>query len=155
MEFIVSYFSDLDRTFAVMDLFRRRMDRAFDDGFTPHALRAAFEEPRGLTGPRFTLRDTGPTLVLRAELPGLSEKDLDISIHQDVLSVKGERKAETLEGYHVHRKERASQKFARTYTLPTKVDMERCAAVMKDGVLTITLTKAVDAQPRQITVKAS
>jgi HSP20 family protein len=100
------------------------------------------------------LFDTGKALLVKADLPGLSEKDLQISINQDVLTVTGERKAEALEGYTVHRKERQSARFSRSFTLPSKVDPEKTTAVLKNGVLTLTLFKATEAQPRQITVNA-
>ena len=85
----------------------------------------------------------------------MTEKDIQLSIHQDVLTLSGERKQEVPQGYFVHRQERAPLKFARSFTLPCKVDPEKSTATLKDGVLTITLPKAPEAQPRQISVKVS
>jgi HSP20 family protein len=87
-------------------------------------------------------------------MPGLSEKDVQISIHQDVLTLSGERKADAPQGWFVHRQERAPVKFSRTYSLPCKVDPEKSTASLKNGVLRIALAKSVEAQPRQIAVKA-
>jgi HSP20 family protein len=142
---------DLDSTFTLMDEFRRRMDRLFDD----------FEDGRGLplldvtraAWPRTWLADTGSALVLRAEVPGLSDKDIQLSVNQDVLSLSGERKTPAPEGYTTHRQERPAARFSRNVALPARVDLERCTAMVKDGVLTVTLPKASESQPRQISVK--
>jgi len=158
---MLTRFSDIDRTFTVMDQLRRRMDRLFEE-YEParghSALRANLaDEAERLWGrgrwPRLSLSDAGPSLLLKAEVPGLTEKDLQLSIHQDVLTMSGERKQDVPEGYFVHRQERAPLKFARSFTLPCKVDPEKSAATLKDGVLTVTLSKAPEAQPRQINVQ--
>jgi HSP20 family protein len=153
---MLTRFSDIDRTFAVMDQLRRRMDRLFDE-YEPGRARAGYgDEAERLWArrwPRFTLNDTGGSLVLKAEVPGLGDKDVQLSIHQDVLTLSGERKSDVPEGYYVHRQERAPVKFARSITLPCKVDPEKSSATLKDGVLTVTLNKAPEAQPRQIAVK--
>lgn len=156
--------SDVDRTFAAMDELRRKMERVFDDyeGRGNHGpARAAFFEPFDFgqsrpvaTWPRLAVYDTGSALTLYAEVPGLKESDIKIEIAQDVLSLSGERKADAPEGYAVHRRERAPVKFARSLTLPCKVDVEKASATVTDGVLTLTLPKVAEAQPRQIAVKA-
>jgi HSP20 family protein len=158
---MLTRFSDIDRTFAVMDQLRRRMDRVFEEYDPARArdgLRAGYaEEPERLWArarwPQLTFADAGSNLVLKAEVPGLSEKDVQLSIHQDVLTLSGERKSAVPEGYYVHRQERSPLKFARSFNLPCKVDAEKTTATIKDGVLTVTLTKVPEAQPRQITVK--
>jgi len=152
---MLNYYSDFDRTFAAMDELRRRMDRMFEEVEPPPRaqLRGDFEQPPGYVGgPRFHLFDVGKALVVKADLPGLAEKDLQISLNQDVLTLSGERKPDAHEGYTVHRKERASLRFSRSFTLPSKVDPEKTTAALKHGVLTLTLSKAPEAQPRQITV---
>jgi HSP20 family protein len=157
-------FDDFDRTFAVMDQLRRRMDRLFDEvdpgrGPRRDALRASLADeaewlsPRGRF-PRMTFAEDGESLVVKADVPGLSEQDVQLSIHQDVLTMSGERKPDAPQGHVVHRQERATVKFARSFSLPCKVDPERSTASVKDGVLTITLAKAAEAQPKQIAVKA-
>jgi HSP20 family protein len=140
--------ADVDRTFAVMDDLRRGFAEAFAD----------FERdfvPSALASPRARLTDEGKTLRLVAALPGLTEKDVQLSLHQDVLTVTGERKADAPEGYTVHRKERPTFKFARSFELSSRVDPEKVSATLKDGVLVVELTKVPEAQPRQITVKAN
>jgi HSP20 family protein len=69
--------------------------------------------------------------------------------------LKGERKVTPPEGYGVHRSERSSYRFARTFELPAKIDADKVEASLEHGVLTVKLPKAAEARPKQITVKAS
>jgi HSP20 family protein len=153
-------FNDLDRTFAIMDDLRRRMDRLYEDqeGVPARAsLRGEFDRaPRffDTAGPRIHLFDSGQALVVKADLPGMAQSELQISITQDVLSLSGERKADTPQGYTIHRQERLPLRFSRSFTLPTKIDPETTSAVLKNGVLTLTLPKVAEAQPRRIDIKA-
>jgi HSP20 family protein len=155
-------FDDFDRTFAAMDQLRRRMDRLFDVGDAPReqdSIRSQLEN-RGerwfgrVAWPRLTYTDAGDKLEVQAEVPGIAEKDIQLTIQKDVLTVSGERKTNGPEGYLVHRQERAPVKFARSFTLPCKVDPERSQATLQNGVMTITLAKVPEAQPRQIAVRA-
>lgn len=144
--------SDFDDMFSTMNQLRQYMDRVFDD--------TVQERPRSwsqLAGswPRTNITDTGPSLVLTAELPGLSETDIQLSLNQDVLTISGKRATEVPEGYSVHRMERPSIEFSRSFTLPCRINSDRVSAVVRNGVVTVTLDKAEDAMPRQITVKAS
>lgn len=82
---------------------------------------------------------------LYADLPGVKQEDLDIQVEKDVLTIKGERKLE-------RKGERVAGAFSRAFTLPKHVDVEKIAASLKDGVLTLTLPKRPEAQPRQIKV---
>lgn len=152
---MLTRFDDLDRTFVMMDQLRRRMDRLFDD-HEPRRARGADEAERLWTGrfPRVNFTENAASLVLEADLPGLAEKDVQLTIHQDVLSLTGERRSDVPQGYVAHRQERAPVKFTRTFTLPCKVDPEKSTATVKNGVLTVTLAKATEAKPRQIAVKA-
>ena len=146
--------SDFDREFAVLDDFRRRMDRLFQDfdaGRWAQGDRTGFVTQ---AWPRTNLYDSGKEVVLVAEVPGMGQKDIQIQLTQDVLTLSGERKTEAPEGYSVHRKERGQVQFSRSFTLPCRVDVEKATAAVRNGLLTITLAKAAEAQPRQITVKA-
>ena len=153
---MLTRYTDFDRALLMMDELRHRMHRLWDpydgDGDWPRT----DEDVRGRSAawPRVNLFDTGATLVVLAEVPGLSEKDLQLTINQDVLTLKGERKNDAPEGSSVHRQERAPVRFARSFTLPTKIDPEKAVATVKDGVLTITLPKAPEAQPRHISIRA-
>lgn len=151
---MLTRWSDLDRTFTVMDELRRRMDRVFDE-YGGYARPGFEEETRASAAwPKLNLFDTGAALVVTAEVPGLSEKDVQLTINQEVVTVSGERKPDAPAGYSVHRQERAALQFSRSFTLPTKIDAEKSTATMKNGVLTITMAKAPEAQPKQIAVRA-
>lgn len=154
--------NDVNGTFAAMEELRRRMERVFDDyegRGNQSPARGFFDAfdfgtPRTVaTWPRLSVYDTGSALVLYAEVPGLKDSDIKIEIAQNVLSLSGERKQDAPEGYAVHRRERAPVKFARSLALPCKIDADKATATVTDGVLTLTLPKAAEAQPRQIAVK--
>ena len=142
---MLNRWSDLERTAVLMNQFRRRMDRLFDDMDAANEVTAA-------SWPRSQLHDRGPNLVLHAEVPGLAEHDIKLTMNQDVLTLEGERRVVAPEGYSVHRQERTSVRFARSVGLPCKVDVERAGATVRDGVLTVTLPKTPESQPRRIAV---
>jgi HSP20 family protein len=92
-------------------------------------------------------------IVLKLEVPGIEEKDLDVKVEKNTLTVKGERKFEKEEKEeNFHRIERRYGSFYRAFTLPTTVDTESVAASYTAGVLKLELTKKPEAQPRQIKV---
>lgn len=145
--------NDPDRSFDLFDDFRRQMDRLFgdlDDRWAPARL-----SPTQLSAsawPRVNLFDAGAELVVVADVPGLTEKDIEITLHDGVLTLVGERKTAAPEGYQAHRQERGAYRFKRSLGLPAKVDPERTLATVKDGVLEVKLAKAAEARPRQIAV---
>jgi HSP20 family protein len=104
--------------------------------------------------PATNVFETKQAFVVKAEVPGLAEKDVSVSVEDDAIVVRGGRKSELPEGYSVHLRERPPVAFTRKIPLPTRVDAEAVTATLNDGVLTITLPKAKDALPRQIAVKA-
>jgi HSP20 family protein len=92
-------------------------------------------------------------VVLKLEVPGVEEKDLDVSVENNVLTVKGERKFDKEEKEeNFHRIERRYGSFFRSFTLPTTVDTESVAASYNAGVLKVELKKKPEAQPKQIKV---
>jgi HSP20 family protein len=127
---------------------RRELDRLFGDLERAPSFAA-------LNTPAVTFSDAGETLSLRAELPGLSEKDIEISVTANALTVKAERKVEAPEGYAVHRRERQGFTFTQSYELPARIDPEGVKASLKQGVLTLTLPKVAEAQPKRVTVSAT
>lgn len=155
---MLSRYSDIDRSFSVINQLRRGMDRLFEEG--AHASGRGYPEEfervwsRGRF-PRITFTDAGETLVLEAEMPGLGDKDVQLSIQKEVLTLAGERKSDAPEGYYVHRQERSPIRFSRSFALPCKVDPEKSTATLKDGVLNVTLSKIPDEQPRQIAINAN
>ena len=95
-------------------------------------------------------------ITLKAELPEVDAKDVDIQIEGNSLTLKGERKLENEEkrdGYH--RIERTYGAFSRTFTLPNTVDVEHITAESRDGVLRVRLPKRAETKPRQIKVSVS
>jgi HSP20 family protein len=150
---MLTRWSDLDRTFSMMDELQRRMNRLFNE-YDLGRLPAVSRLTTG-TWPLVNMYDAGDDLIIKAQVPGMSEKDIQITGNQDVLTLSGQRKVGLPEGYSVHRQERGSVKFSRSFTFPCKVDMEKASATVKDGLLTITLAKAAEAKPRQISVKVS
>lgn len=137
---MLTRWADLDHSFALFDeLFRRRADRAWSEDPTP----------------RLDVLDDGTSFVVSADVPGMTEKDVTITLHDGTLTIAGARKLAAPEGYEVHRRERTAARFSRSFTLPAKVDSEKTTATLKDGVLTVTLAKAESAKPRTIAVKTN
>lgn len=129
---------------------RKDMDRLIDEFFTiPGTTQAGW----GL--PIVDLYQTENEIVVKATLPGLDPKDLDIQITGEVLTIRGEVSAEEAkEGVKYHLREHRYQSFSRSLTLPSAVISEKANAEMKNGILTLTLPKAEESQPKVITVKA-
>lgn len=147
-----THWNELDHTFSLFGDFRNQMDRVWGD----REARAEREfAQRQVRGPAMNLFDTESALVLTAEVPGLSEKDVTITLHEGVLTITGERKSDAPAGYRAHRQERGAYKFSRSLSLPVKVDAERTVATVKAGVLTIEFAKAAEAKPRQIAVRGA
>ncbi len=94
-------------------------------------------------------------LIVEAELPGMELEDIEIFVDDgNQLTIKGERKAPVRETGAWHRRERGFGNFVRTVELPSMVNAEKVEAVLKNGVLTMTLPKPEEVKPRKITVKA-
>lgn len=92
--------------------------------------------------------------VVKAELPEMKKEEIKISVHDDVLSITGERKYEKEEkGKKYHRVERSYGSFMRSFTLPEDADGSKVHAEYKDGVLTVSLPKSEKAKPKSIEVK--
>ncbi len=144
------YIGDFDHafTFSMLDQLRRQMDRTFDEYDRTAQATSARNYPAS------NLYDSGSAYVVTAEVPGLTQKELEITATQDVVTVAGERRNDVPEGYSVHRSERPSIKFKRSFAMPARIDPEKVAATLADGVLTLTLEKAAEVKPRQISVRA-
>lgn len=161
------YWNDFDRALDHFDDFRRRVDRLFLDSeplaILPDVAREGVllpawtsRSPGSFGGwPRARLEDGDQEIVLTAELPGVAQKDLNVSVHGDVLTVSGERHVAIPEGYKALLRERMPIRFTRTFALSGKVDVEHARAELKDGVLTLALPKAAESRPRQISVQAA
>jgi HSP20 family protein len=108
--------------------------------------------PAGRNSFGVTFKEEADSLVLKADLPGLDESDVEIALENDVLTLKAQRKSHAPEGARVVRAERGNPSLAQRYELPCRVDAEATSAAMKDGVLTITLPKAKEARARRIPI---
>jgi len=124
--------------------FRREMDRLFDDFFRTPAL-TRFGEFSGLTAgwPSIDVKDKDNELLVTAEVPGLTDKDVELFVDNGTLTIRGEKKGEKEErGYS----ERFFGRFERQIPLPSSVDEANCKADFHDGLLTIHLPKTREAE---------
>jgi HSP20 family protein len=116
------------------------------------------EDPVAAVGfvPAVDIYEDAQKVVLKLEVPGIDQKDLDVRIEDHTLTVKGERKFEAEEKeQNFHRIERRYGTFYRAFTLPNTVDTESVAASYNAGVLKLELTKKPEAQPKQIAIKVA
>ena len=123
--------------------FRREMDRLFDDFFRTPALTRSGEFG-GMTAswPSIDVKDKDNELLVTAEVPGLTDKDVELFVDNGMLTIRGEKKAEHEErGYS----ERFYGKFERQIPVPSGVDKQHCEAEFRDGLLTIHLPKTREA----------
>lgn len=141
--------NDIDRMFGAMG-FLHNLDRVFGDRSWPY--RYGTRE-LALTAPKTNLYDTGEGFEVRAEVPGFIKEDLNVKIQGNYLEISGNRKSDVPEGYSVHRTERGTTTFSRSFTLPADVDSSKVSASLQDGILTLSLPKAEAAKPRQISIK--
>jgi HSP20 family protein len=110
--------------------------------------------PASAFAPAFEVKETTDSFVLRADLPGVEEKDLDIAVHAGVLTVSGSRQAEERrEGESYALYERQYGSFSRSFALPDLADGDRIEAKLANGVLTLTVAKKAEAKPRKIEIK--
>jgi len=139
--------------FRQMTTLRDGIDQLFDRVFqSPLELTRQTQFMGGWT-PAVDLYEDKDNLIVKAELPGMKKEDIDISLHDGMLTVSGERKAEQkTEAAGAYRSERFEGRFQRTFSLPTLVKSDAVTAAYKDGVLTVTLPKAEEAKPKQIPI---
>ncbi|HTI72717.1 MAG TPA: Hsp20/alpha crystallin family protein [Candidatus Limnocylindria bacterium] len=127
---------------------QREFDRIFDRG-NGNVEAAAY-------APALDVQEDEQNVTVTAEVPGVNKDDVQVSYHDGVLTVAGERKREKdgkENGYHI--RERVAGRFQRSVYVPVAVDANAVKAAYKDGVLTVTLPKAAEAKPRQISINAN
>ena len=132
-------------------LLQNKLNRFFDFPLAPY-----IEEHMPLTTwtPACDIYETAKEIVLKIELPGLKKDDVAVSIENNVLMIRGERKfEEEVKRENFHRVERNYGEFLRTFTLPTFIDANKVLAEFKDGLLMVFLPKREEAKPKQIEVK--
>ena len=114
------------------------------------------EFARGAWSPRVDIFEEKDNLIVEAELPGLSRDDFDISVENNVLTLKGERKFEKkTEGDNYHRVERSYGSFTRQFTLPQTVTADGATADFENGVLRVALPKREETKARKIEITGS
>jgi HSP20 family protein len=130
---------------------REKMNRMFEDAFTGKG------EDKELApsswAPAVDIYETENEIVLTAEVPGIEEKDIEIKIEDNTLTLRGERKftKETKEENY-HRLERSYGAFYRAFTLPNSVDPENIRAENENGILRVTLPKKLELKPRTVKI---
>ena len=103
--------------------------------------------------PSFDVKESPDAYQLKADLPGILEADLEISLESNRLTVAGKREAETAkDGERWHLAERSNGSFSRTFTLPEDVDSEKVVAELRNGVLTLMVPKRPEVRPKKISV---
>jgi len=127
--------------------------RLFEDAFT-----RLFNEPQTNRpwSPAVDIYETDNDLVVKADLPDVDLKDIDVRVENQTLTIAGERKFEkqdNVAGYH--RIERSYGNFTRSFAVPNSFDTEKIAASFKNGVLSVSLPKKEAAKPRQIKIEAT
>lgn len=144
-----------DTTHPLLSL-HREVNRLFDDVFRGFGVPSFGGFDRGFSWPNLELAETDKELRVTAELPGLDEKDVEITVEEGVLTLRGEKRSEVDDkdrGYS----ERSYGRFERRIALPRGVDREHVSATFRNGVLTVALpkTEAANENVRRIPINAS
>ena len=140
------------KPFRELERMRREMDRLWDSFFEGRASRKVEEVAEW--SPTLDVSETKNDLVVKAEIPGIDPKDIDISLANEMLTIKGEKKQEKEEkeeNYHLV--ERSYGSFARTIRLPREVQSDKISASYKNGILKVTLPKSEEAKKKEIKIK--
>ena len=128
-----------------------RMNRIFRESFSPEGSDEALTTSN--FAPPVDVYEDEHTITLKIEVPGIDEKDINVSIENNTLTVRGERRFEKDEKEeNFHRVERMYGSFTRSFTLPNTVDPEQVIAHHEKGVLKIALAKTAEAKPKLIKV---
>ena len=127
---------------------QERINKVFDNTFTNET-----NSSKGEWTPPVDIYETENEVILLAEIPGMTESDLDIQIADGVLMLKGEKKLpQDYESDNFHRLERPYGKFTRSFALPNSLDLNSIKAKLKDGILKVTLSKNNNVKPTIIKV---
>ncbi|HLK63070.1 MAG TPA: Hsp20/alpha crystallin family protein [Bryobacteraceae bacterium] len=127
--------------------------RLFEDAFS-----RALSEPQSNRpwAPNVDIYETGEELVVKADVPDVEQKDIDVRVENQTLTISGQRKFQQQEsGKGYHRIERNYGNFVRSFAVPNSFDTEKVSASYKNGVLTVSLPKKEAAKPRQIKVEVN
>jgi HSP20 family molecular chaperone IbpA len=108
--------------------------------------------PRPFAAPRVDVHETKDAFVVTADVPGVAESSLDVTLEKDQLTIEGRVEPMPRENYRLRLAESAGGGFLRTFALPDGIDRDRIAATVKNGVLRLTLPKSDAVRPRKITI---
>ena len=129
-------------------------DRLFREAFSP--VWGEGELSTRTWAPPVDIYENGDSLVLKAELPGVDPKEVEVRVEDNTLYLKGERKFEKeVKEQSYHRVERSYGTFTRSFSLPNSIDSEKVQAEYKDGILTLTMPKREEAKPKTIKITVS
>ncbi len=133
----------------------QRMERLFDEMMGRGLWRSSEERPlRGSWVPAINILEREDAMVITADLPGLKAEDVEVTVEEGTLSIRGERKLEEAsEGETYHRVERLYGLFERTFTLPNSVDVDKIEARFSNGEMILTLPKREESKPRSVKIK--
>lgn len=132
-----------------------RLNRAFDSTLARGGREQQEELFTGTWAPPVDIYETKEKTVLKAELPGFDESQINLRFEDGILSLEGERKFEKETGdENYHRVERSYGKFVRSFTIPTNVDHEKIAASFANGILTVEFPKREETKPKAIRIQA-
>lgn len=106
----------------------------------------------GSWGPSVDVAETQEKIIVRAEVPGMKQEDIQIEFENGRLTLRGERKLEKEEGTTWHRVERNYGSFSRSFTMPRTVDPEKITASYRDGILQVEVPKKEEAKPKNIRI---
>jgi len=140
------------KPFDELTTLRREMDSIWDRFFPETPFHERYVTHEWL--PTIDLKDTKDKLVLKAELPGLDVKDVEVTLNEDILTIRGEKKEEKeTKDEHLFFVESYSGTFERKIKLPTLVKTDKIDATFEKGILTINLPKAEEAKKKEIKIK--
>ena len=134
---------------SIQDRMNRLFEQTLSRSRTEEAITAS------TWSPAVDIYETPETIIMKADLPGLSREDIEIQLQDNTLTLRGERRfAKDVQQENYLRIERAYGAFQRSFTLPATVQQDRIRAVFRDGVLELTLPKAEEAKPKKIAIEA-
>jgi HSP20 family protein len=127
------------------------VSRLFEDFFDRRPARTEWTD--GVWSPSVDLSEDKDNVIVKAEMPGMKKDDVKISVQDNVLTLRGEKKQEKEEkGANYHRVERSHGSFCRSFQLPTPVKTDKIKATYKDGVLNVSLPKTEEVKPKEIEI---
>ena len=127
-----------------MTLVRNEVERMFDNVFSSGIGTRTY--------PSLNMIDNDTTIFVEAEMPGVQMSDLEVVVQDGMVTISGRRDVTTPEGANTLRRERGVLEFERSIALPTNVESEAANAVLRNGILTLSLPKSINAQARRVAV---